>query len=116
MELSKEQRLALAKEAKERQERSPIHLQQVTTVEVPALIPEDLPSLPFLQDAFRFLENVLYVSSDIERRQILAVYKQAEKFLLTRLYEFEQDAASSPEQEKRIHLYKERRGDYLGKA
>ena len=108
---TKEQRAALAKEAKKRQEHSPLHLQTVTTVEVPVLIPEDLPSLPYLKDVFTFMENVLFVSSskDGTRSDILQIYKQTEKFLLTRLYEYEQNASDSPEQEKRIHLYKHRK-------
>lgn len=109
MPRTKEERLALAKAAKERQKHSAIHLQEVTTVEVPVLIPEDLPSLPYIKDVFAFLENILYVSSSPERSQILSIYKQAEKFLLTRLFEFERDAPNTSEQEKRIHLYKERK-------
>ena len=108
---TKEQRLALAKEAKKRQQASQLHLQTITTVEVPALVDSDLPSLPYLKDVFAFMENVLFVSSskDGSRSGILKIYKQTEKFLLTRLYEYEQDAPASPEQEKRIHLYKQRK-------
>lgn len=84
-----------------------------TTVEVPVLIDSDLPSLPFLQESFTFLEDVLFVSSEETRPDILRIYKQAEKFLLKRLYEYEANMPCSDEQDKRIHLYKERSNKHV---
>lgn len=107
---TKEQLLELAKEAKTRQRESLVSFPKMITVEVPVLSSDDLPSLPYIKDVFSFIENVLYVSANNEEdcRKILKIYKQSEKFLLTRLLEFERDRPSSPEQDKRLHLYREK--------
>lgn len=107
----KGQKFVLAEETEKKQASSNFYLQKATTVEVPVLIEDDLPSLPYLKDVFAFMENILFVSSpnDNSRSDILKIYKQTEKFLLARLYEYERNVPFTPEQEKRIHLYKERK-------
>lgn len=73
--------------------------------------------LPYFKEAFEFMEQTLRVSTEDERVEILRVYKDALKYMLTRLYDYEgklvdEDQVNNETAKQRLALYQKLNEQY----